>query len=260
MPLPDSLQIQPLIEMLSIPSHSIPYSPTEGTLTIPITFCLLLSNISVLFPSEELPARQPAPPYQSSVISTDFPSSQFLTFILRKLPSFTLMLVAPCSNHLYVSLPWSTHLPCTSHSAFCSLKEPFFWPGLQQELLFPTSVIPSSLSDLFPNLSCPSSYPLTCSFHYFHLIRLKKSHPISAHFLLLYLSFLAQIDRRLALFLTLLSYLMNYEVCLPNTYLSLPSASNSWLICDQVYFIHNHLIASPSSYAILINFLPTFPS
>lgn len=58
-------------------------------------------------------------------------------------------------------------------------------------IAFPlTSVIPSFLSDLFPCLLCPSSYPLTCSFHYFHLIRLRISHPISAHFLLLYLSFL----------------------------------------------------------------------
>lgn len=74
MPLPDSLQIQSLTEtsILSIPSYPTPYSHTEATLTIPITFCLLLSNISALFPSEEQPASQPAPPDQPSVISTDF--------------------------------------------------------------------------------------------------------------------------------------------------------------------------------------------
>lgn len=35
-------------------------------------FCLFLINISALFPSEELPASQPAPPDQPSVMSTDF--------------------------------------------------------------------------------------------------------------------------------------------------------------------------------------------
>lgn len=109
--LPDSLQRPPLS-----PSHPTPYSHSEATLTIPITFCLLLSNISGFFPSEELLASQPA-----LLISllwpqlTFFPSSQFLILILRKLPRFMLIsLVALCSSHLYVSLPWPTHFPCTS--------------------------------------------------------------------------------------------------------------------------------------------------
>lgn len=57
---------------LCFSSHSTPYSHTGAALTIPVTFYLLLSSISALFPSEELPASQPAPPYQpSSVISAD---------------------------------------------------------------------------------------------------------------------------------------------------------------------------------------------
>ena len=71
------LQLQSLTE--TSVSHPIPpLTRTGAALTIPVTFYLLLSNISALFPSEELSASQPAPPYQpSSAISTD--SLPFLT-------------------------------------------------------------------------------------------------------------------------------------------------------------------------------------
>lgn len=195
-------------------THPIPYSHTEATLTIPMTFCLVLINISALFPSEELPARQPAPPDQPSVISSDF------------LPFFTIFHTHPqeASKHHAAVLGGTLAVTCMS-----PCLGPLISPAPSLSVLLPgkailltwsaarvavplTSVIPSFLSDLFPSLPCPSSDPLICSFHYFHLIRLRISHLISAHFLLLYLSFLAQIDCRLALFLTLHYCLMNYEV------------------------------------------------
>lgn len=205
------------LHSLSMPSHPTPYSHTEATLTIAITFCLLLSNISALFPFEELPVSQLLLIWLLWFQLTFFPSSQFLTLILRKLPSFMLMsLVALCRPACLLALAHSFPLHLSLSVLLPERAILLTWSAAR--IAFPLiSVIPSFLSDLFPCLTCPFSYPLTSSFHHFHLTRLRISHLISAHFLLFYLSFLAQIDYRLALFLTLHSYLMNYEVWLPST-------------------------------------------
>lgn len=213
----DSVSYRDPHSLHPIPSHPTPYSHTEATLTIAITFCLLLSNISALFPSEELPVSQLLLIWLLWFQLTFFPSSQFLTLILRKLPSFMLMsLVALCRPVCLLALAHSFPLHLSLSVLLPERAILLTWSA--ERIAFPLiSVIPSFLSDLFPCLTCPFSYPLTCSFHHFHLNRFRISHLISAHFLLFYLSFIAQIDYRLALFLTLHSYLMNYEVWLPST-------------------------------------------
>lgn len=114
-----TLQLQSLTET-SI-SHSIP--PLTLTLGLPLpspSLFIFFWATSQLFS----PLKNCQPASQLLLISlplwfqlTLFLSSQFLTLILMKLPSFTLMsLLTPYSRHPYVSLPWSVHFTCTPHS------------------------------------------------------------------------------------------------------------------------------------------------
>lgn len=111
-----------------------------------------------------------------------------------KLPAFTVMsLLTPYSRH--PRLP-ALACPFHLHPSLSVLLPGRAIPLIRSAatLALPLiSVVPPFLSDLLPHLPCPFSCPLICSFHYFNLIKLIKSHLISVLFLLLYLSSLAQI-------------------------------------------------------------------